>query len=299
MLVLASCTQSKRGVVAPHRHLRHYSGGSRTPEEVGGAWSSALRRESAGASRLAEVYKGSYWSSVLALARRVHARRTLVVSAGLGLVDSASVHASYSATFSAGSPDSVPGASTRAGRAQWWSLLGGRRALLGATSADEPLLVVLPNGYLDVVAEELLTVPRERLLIFASGCPARLAAHAGESLIELDSRMVRELGTNVAALAPATASHVLGASVGFSATSELRQRAAQLIPEGAAPLYPQRRRQTLDEVRAWLRSRLEGPDPPGSATSALRQFRGSGRAFEQKRFHKVFHDVVGESKGAR
>jgi len=150
-----------------------------------------------------------------------------------------------------------------------------------------------------VVAEDLLTVPKHRLLIFASACPSGLAAHAGDRFVELDSRMVRLLGTNVAALAPAAACHVLGGSNPFSATQPLRQRAALLLPPDAPPLYPRRERQTTEEVRTWLLARLEGPDAPRSATAALRQFRNSGRGFEQKRFHKVFQDIVAGQKGTQ
>lgn len=289
MLVLAACTQSKRGVVAPRRRLRQYTLDG-DASVVAKSWAAALRGPVAGTSPLTHLYKGGYWSAAVELLRSLPGAELAVVSAGLGLVPATAVHGPYSATFSSGHPDSVPGASDSAGRAKWWGLLGASERLRAKVRQASRVFVVLPNRYLDVVADDLLASDRGHVQVFASACPRPLAAALGRRLFQVKAPMIRQLGTNVSALAPKAATFVLEG--GRAENAELRRRFEQLEVEDEAALYPVRKKQTPQEVAEWLRSALATAEPPTSATAALRAFRASGRAFEQKRFHRLFREVV-------
>jgi len=275
--------------------LRSYRDAGASAREVCRAWQEGVAASTA--TRFArELYKGAYWAQVLALAEGLDARLG-IVDAGFGYdTDQAKVPC-YSATFSAGHADSVPGASTADGRRAWWQWLGGAEKLGSALVEAETIMVVLPERYLHVVSRDLLTCPADALTVFGTGCPPELAEHLGDRWIRLDARMVRSLGTNVSALAPAAALRGLSQIGAGGSIEALTQIVGNLITADAPPLYPKRQRQTPDQVEAWIRTSLEGSKPPMSASAALRRFRDQGLAFEQKRFHQLFR-VVLEDVGA-
>ena len=103
--------------------------------------------------------------------------------------------------------------------------------------------------------------------------------------------MVRRLGTNVGALAPSAANYLLARAGGTADLAGIHRLRADLSSAEEPPLYPVRARQSPAQVVAWLETALKGPEPPGSATAALRRFRDSGRAFEQKRFHRLYREA--------
>lgn len=291
MLVLAACTHSKRGSLLPERRLRAHTSGGAGASDIAKEWARAIHAHPGEAVPVEGLYKGAYWSAVRGLCNELSADRLLVVSAGLGLIDGSSSHAPYSATFGNGHDDSVPGAATADGRANWWRSLGGSDALRGATLEADQVVVVLPNRYLEVVADDLVAGDRGHVVVFAASAPARLREHFGRRLVPLNSKMVRRLGTNVGALAPSAANYILARAGGTTDLAGIHRLLRDLSPVEEPPLYPVRARQSPAQVVGWLETALRGPEPPGSATAALRRFRDSGRAFEQKRFHRLYREA--------
>ena len=291
MLVLAACTQSKRGSVLSERRLRAHTAGGGAASEIANEWTRALAGHPGEPLAIEGLYKGAYWSAVLGLCSELPAWRLAVVSAGLGLVAGSSAHAPYAATFGSGHDDSVPGGETAEGRANWWRSLGGSDALREAVLEADQVVVVLPNRYLDVVADDLIAGDRGQTVVFAASAPARLGARLGRRLVPLNSKMVRRLGTNVGALAPGAASYLLARAHGTADIAGIHRLLEDLSPVGEPPLYPVRARQSPPQVVAWLETVLRGPEPPASATAALRRFRDSGLAFEQKRFHRLYRET--------
>lgn len=295
MHVIAACTQSKRGPVQPGLRIEAY----RALADIGEArnqWRAAGRTAS-DRRPLRSLYKGAYWSHALGLARFLEADLH-VVSAGLGLANADDEFPPYAATFTPRLQDSVPGAATLEGRQRWWSLLDGSNHLRARLRVSELSIIVLPDSYLAVVAPDLLAADPSRLRVFAASAPPELIEHLGDSLISLDSRMVRPLRTNVGGLSPAAATHLLKEVGRPWDGRSLREAAATLVGPESPPLYPTRQRQTAHQVATWLREQLRSADRPSSATAALRRFRASGRAFEQKRFHRAFRDCVAELEGS-
>lgn len=268
----------------------------RVPYEVRESWTHALASGGHGLP-LSELYKGAYWFQATALARGLGAELA-VVSAGLGLVMAGQCRAPYSATFSPGHEDSVPEAGTADGRRRWWTALEGDAALQSVVAKAGLTIVVLPNRYLEVVTPDLLASRADQLLVFAATASSDLVAHLGPRLVRLESRMVRNLATNVGALAPAAARHLLIPTDAPWEPSRLQSAAKAMVSDAAPPLYPVRRRQTEDQVRNWLEALAATSALPASATAALRQFRDDGRAYEQKRFHRLYHAVVSDLAGA-
>lgn len=288
MYVLAACTQAKRG--KPHEALQLRSHPGADASAVFHSWHEAVAAASS-RGRAVDVYKGAYWRAVQVLSEQIEAS-VLVASAGMGLISQVEIIPVYSATFVAGDHDSIPEAGTMEGRRAWWEMLGGASAL-EALELDEPLVVVLPATYLRLVEPELTTLAErfgeDRVVVFgpASGARGPLAG----SWVSLDARMAWNLGTNVSALAPSVARHCLEATAGVLDHAAVRDAASSLVTDRKDPVYPKRARQTVDQVRAWLEAVLREQDAPTSASAALRRFRDSGRAFEQRAFHGVYHEV--------
>jgi hypothetical protein len=118
----------------------------------------------------------------------LHARAGFfVVSAGLGLVPASSSVPSYSLTIASGSADNVlRRVSPAPSPAQWWDAL--KRSSPFATSLADavgshrgPIMIALPGMYLELVGEELASLPsrtRSRFRVFtlnpASAIPEAL-----------------------------------------------------------------------------------------------------------------------------
>lgn len=296
MLVVASCTQSKRGSPRPAARLRSYRDSGVSVPQICRSWQEGVARSTA-VRVVRDLYKGAYWAQVIALSEGLGAR-VGVVSAGFGYITDQAKVPCYSATFSAGHPDSVPGASTADGRRAWWRLLGGDEGLSAALAESNTVVAVLPERYLDVVSPDLLAVPAERLIVFSTGCPPELAKHLEDRWIRLDARMVRSLGTNVSALAPTAALRALSRVEAQESIGAVAKVVETFVAADAPPLYPKRQRQTPDQVEAWIRRSIKATEPPTSASAALRRFRDEGLAFEQKRFHQLYRELL-EEIGAR
>lgn len=293
LIVLASCTQAKRGVRSELCAMRRYRDAG-TAATVVRSWRNATAKERE-RTRARHLYKGAYWKAVQSL-REQTGSTAYVVSAGFGLVHDEQELPTYSATFTPGHRDSVPGARTFQGRRAWWALLGGTTSLGALNLEHEALLVVLPDLYLRIVEKDLARLVTlfgpERVAIFGPQRRQPLHAALSKAWLGIESRMVRELGTNVSALAPAVAIHCAQAMGEEIDHEGCRAFLAQVVPDGAPGLYPKRRRCVEEEVRQWLLASLASNEPPSSATAALRAFRQQGFAFEQKRFHRLFHAVV-------
>lgn len=292
MLVIASCTQSKRGRLQDACRLGHYNAPGLTAEAVHREWTSGLARSDPPERPVLRLYKGAYWSAVVELVNHLGAELR-VTSAGFGLVDGRSSLPTYSATFSSGHADSVPGARAARERRNWWRLLDGPAQLIDSVErADGEVIAVLPKRYLRVTAPDLLRCPAQKLWVLGTSCPEDLRRHLGHRWLQLNGHMIRALQTNVSALIPAAALHIGRATrEGWSADAAGRF-ISDLASENLKPIYPSRRQQSSHRILAWVESALVAADPPMSASAALRRFRGQGFACEQKRFHRIYRQVL-------
>jgi hypothetical protein len=297
MLVVVACTDSKTLAPSPERQLRNYGGDSGDLVE---RWRAALHADG---PRIAakDLYKGGYWAAVRAAADVVGWSAVSIVSAGRGLVRPDDKVSAYSATFSAGHADSIPGAGDAAGSGTWWSRLGGEERLMALIEREKPdgLVCALPASYLR---------PLEPVLEKACGrfSPARIAilgqprsSSLKSFAVPVDARAVRRVGGaagQVAARVLAWAAQA-GTFDGAWDVRTIRVAVKELVHDGDPGLYPARVPMTDPEIRAWIGSCLDSPAPPTSASTALRSLRESGRACEEKRFRALFREVSGERAG--
>lgn len=307
MQVVAACTQSKRVAPGPATSMRTYVSGVTEADEqarIAERWRSAMGRPD-GQVPLEALYKGGYWHAVSRVRR--HARtgsRVHVMSAGAGLSAVDRRVQPYAATFNPRHDDSIPGAATREGRRTWWQLLGGDASLRALRGESGPVVFILPDSYLNVAGEDVCflhdQLPPGQCIVFGSRPTRSLAKRLKAGWVQLDARMTRVLRCNVSALAPSALLYCLeGLGEGAVFTVEhARRRLATACAEDTPALYPKRVRRTPEQVSEWLVEELGGGDAPGSATAALRRFRAQGFAFEQKRFHRLFHASRGGSGGS-
>jgi hypothetical protein len=263
-------------------------------------WRTALDVERAAATMPANrLYKGGYWAAVRD-AVIDHAVEGWIVSAGLGLAGFGERVPSYAATFTPGAPDSIPGADSLEGRRAWWNAIGGAERLQCVLDGLEgsPLLVALPSGYLEV-AQPVLEAQGPfdadgSIVVLGNTSNPSLAEAFGAAWIPLDLRLAHHVGGTAGQLTARTASYLLRYLHTPADLTPNKARALldQLPVEHLRPLYPKRQRCTEDEVRDWILDALASSDPPGSATAALRRFRDSGLAYEQKKFGRLFRRVA-------
>ncbi|MED5370933.1 MAG: hypothetical protein VX899_07980 [Myxococcota bacterium] len=294
LTLLLACTDSKRFPPAPG--LRMEANVAKPLLETRKAWKAALRG-SEPVSRAGKLYKGGYWTA--ATRARIDAAvpiKTLVVSAGLGLVDVQDWVPSYAATFTPGTPDSIPGAGNSGASRLWWSGLGAadrfKREVTG--QPDPRVIAALPTRYLDAAQPALADFVRvhghERLAVLGGVGGKSQFPEFEQSWVALDLRMVHKLGGTAGQLTARALRWVCDQldSPASANPDNLRRLLAPLVDPDAPPLYPKRKKRTPEEVEAWILRAWSQKTPPTSATAALRRFRAEGNAFEQKRFSSIY-----------
>ncbi len=302
VLILLACTDSKKFEPDPTLHLARYR--KRSFQDCLAAWRAALPLAPK-QCRAGQMYKGGYWRA--ATRARVNAAipsKTLVVSAGLGLVDVQEMVPSYAATFTPSLSDSIPDAGQQDVAERWWRGLGGEERFLReiAAMADPRIICALPEKYLDAVRATLVQFSQvhgaEKLVVLGSRSHAHRSTELGDSWVQLDARMSKhpEIGGAVGQLTARTLNWVLDkvASPSEVNPSHIRGLLEPLQKFDDQPLYPKRQKCSPADVHKWILDAMESADPPSSRSEALRRFRDAGFAFEQKRFGRVYQDVLEE-----
>ena len=249
------------------------------------------------------LYAGEHWDVARGIegSERDGSRASVwVSSAGYGLIPIDAEVRPYSATFSSGHQDSVPGG--RAGAADWWAALAAwpgpakaPRTLrdLAARQRGARFLVVLSPPYLSAaradIAAAASAAPDGAVSIISAG--SRSLGELQDLLLPADARLQAALGGTRQSLNARIAAHLVES--GADTHEGMRDHLASLLRrQPPVPVFD-RLPLTDAEVRGFIRARLRGD---GSATHSrlLRELRVSGRACEQGRFAALF----AEEKGA-
>ncbi len=168
---------------------------------------------------------------------------------------------------------------------------------IAAAFPRTPILVALSSDYLKAVADDLAEVMvrpyfRDHLSIVSCGtpqphaiwkhhllpCNASLAGSLGGALTSLNARVARRLF------------HSLGKE---ELTVETLTKLADSIDRTAGGSTPSRIPRSDNEVAHFIRAHL-AKFPSTSKTRLLQEFRGKGRACEQKRFGAIYARVRSE-----
>jgi hypothetical protein len=307
-IVVTSCTSRKRGP-APPLSLSDIS----HPADLSSLASRWLNLLGKATQRIAagDLYVGRSISESKWVAEKIGASM-YVVSAGLGLVDSATMVPNYDLTISSrGTPLSDTLRRHGLEGASWWSLLTnhpnteGSLAKMLSSRPNRVVFLALPASYLRMVSEDLAAVPEKaarRLRIFTSEVGKNaVPAHLRECVLPYDERLeslggydgtraefpqralrhfVEELAAHKLALADA---HVAVAA----ALEGLGRRTT-----------PIRQRRTDAQIAKILRQRWRAYG--GSSTRLHRYLRDDALvACEQSRFRALWREVRAEFDAGR
>jgi hypothetical protein len=305
-------TNRKHMPVPAHRRLREVV--DAPPRDRAQAWWARLHASGLERTVARELYAGQYWRAVLQLpeipAMKQRVLRPWVASAGYGLVGwEAPLHA-YSATFSAGSEDSVirtipPGASCSSLLQQWWSTLSElpgpvpgesrRVADLAVADPSAAIVVVASPSYVQAMEVDLCEA-RSRLchpgrLVVISNRAKLAGGSLSESLVAVDDRARTVVGGSMLALNAKVALALLGRlETGPLDTPTFRSIYANMTL-GAQPLpRPKRQPLTDDQVLAFIREEL-ATSPGIERTRLLRKLRDTDHACGQDRFRSLYQRV--------
>ena len=311
LVIVASCTHRKKGVVPEALRLSHHPPGLNCAARAD-SWRRALDSCDVEPLRAFDLYAGGFWSVARSLPPLAHSRgiaaRFVVASAGYGLISGDASIKPYSATFAGGEDSVVRRTANRDARAkqlrEWWSLLSswkgpsghrGPRSLrqIAKRAPASSLLVVASPIYVCAMADDLLEVAKtltrpESLVIVSSrsGFPPALLEHLVPSVAALQPC----LGGSLSSLHARTARHILQRAQLPLDAAALRTTYARLASHTERPAAQVRRPLGDGEVRAFIRSHLKASKQQ-SLTALLGIYRRSGFKCEQSRFRALFREV--------
>jgi hypothetical protein len=299
-LVITSCTNRKRKPITDGLHMSSIAEGALPV--VASAWGARLaqsrERHAAG-----EIYGGRSFQEASGAAKILDAR-LLVISAGLGLVDASAVVPAYGCTVLVGASDSVRARVQGAfSLPAWWVAL--REASPFAQplaklveGSDGPILVALPDRYLELLAPEVAALAAEtlaRVRIFTRAPLSRIALDLHAMVMPYDDRLdgpdsgIRGTRSDFASRALA---HFAGLNLAGSVTEDAASVIAA-IREWRMPDKVERIRHDDKTLLALMNDHWDAAG--GGSSRLLRVFRDDlGVACEQSRFAALARQVRGE-----
>jgi len=291
MLVFTSCSSTKK-ILAP-ASLRASGVRARTLGGFARDW--AARVEAAPVRHAAsEIYAGNAVVAAQAAADRLSAPLHFV-SAGMSVVGPRARIPSYDLTVASGGDAPYPIATGAARPREWWAALNsalGRRTPLAnvVRQHDSLVLVALPDSYLQMVQDELLTLSAKQLakLRLIATSNARIAPELQGQTIRFDQRFQTAAGAPRGAQASFVQRALLHLAGLLLDNPTKRTVGAQraLVDQSLQASTLARRRNGVrlsdSEVLRWLGE--QDPRSSQSRTALLKAFRGQGLACEQKKF---------------
>lgn len=244
-----------------------------------------------------ELYAGRSYRRIRAVSEQAGCR-LLVISAGLGLVDSSTEVPSYDLTLSPSATHSLDTKFvSRMVPSTWWEAVQkGPYAtpVVALGEGNGRVLVALTRPYAEMVGPSIASLPlfvRNRLRIFGSGLTQHLPSILHPQIIAYDGRLERVIaGTRLDAASRAMA-HFVGIVSNSPATTVEADQADvdAALSDIALPIAPFRKRAndaTLTRhIVRFVRSGL-------SATTALKRLRAEAHiACEERRFRRLYDEV--------
>lgn len=290
LAIVVGCTNRKSAPVPAELAIRSLDAGY--TEARAAQW---VERVGAATERvpLSELYMGEAWQQAKALlcdaGEKGYDAELYIVSAGLGIRHVTSLGPAYSATFSRGHADSV--AADGVGAVQWWRWMRTQPDSHTPESAcRESMLVVASDSYGQVIAEEI-----DR---WGTQCDDLLVVGGSDGQssqvprLPADRALRKQLGGTTSSLTIRMARRWLELSSGKRITEDGVRTAWQEWARISRHVEVYDRiTMSDDEVRMFL-DEVISTEPAISATRALRKLRDSGRACEQRRFHRLHNEMV-------
>ncbi len=310
--VITTCTLRKSRPIHARLRVRDVRAGSIAARAAD--WRRRLTSVQAPELSAIELYAGEHWSIVRSLPESAAAKglrvNVWVCSAGYGLIRGTTMVRPYGATFALGQPDSV--ASDLPQTKEWWAAIcrlskeqGAPRTVTELVEAAPrtPLIVALSSAYLNAMHDDLVGAARVLgrkgdLLSIVSAGADRVSPELKSRMLPANARLQGVVGGARQALNARILAHLVqdSRSLDFS-TLRLRARLTRLLATAPSiPVYD--RAEATDEgIRTFIRHALR-TNPASRPTPLLRSLRDSGRACEQSRFGRLFHEVWKENHGS-
>jgi hypothetical protein len=292
IVLVVSCSNRKSIEPPNGLRLRSVSGHA---DQRAAEWRRRLRTTDAPSVPAYELYVGEHWRVVCAAyksALKFSSRAELwVISAGHGLIGSASSVKSYSATFSDGSPDSVwrgpEDGPRRAGLQEWWVALPHEATLGELLRRDGAIVVAAGAAYATALDADLRTAAEadgslERISLISAG------SQMGSIRLPADGRLRDAVGGTDNGLN----ARVLAFLTAAAPEHGFRRSKMAAILERVAAASPATKRivgtpSTDDQIIEQMKL-IRRHDPAISRSRALTALRQSGVACEQSRFASLW-----------
>lgn len=307
--LVVTCAKAKRGRIPARLRLRSVR--QRQVDVAADTWADRLR-EAPGPTVLAsELYRGDHWkaaSDAAAVATGIGGR-AWVCSAGYGLIPFDAPVRPYSATFTAGDPDSVSrlvASDAEDVNAVWWAAIAKwegpaagtarRLADVASQAASDLLVVTVSEPYLRALTPDLLAARErlsspQRLLVLCGGAPQDHPL--ADNLVRWDSRVQIVDGALASMNARVVRRLLQDVQPRRLTLTTARERIAAWATTAPSRSRPERQRVSDSEVREFIRDRIAAS--PALSPSALhREFRDSGLACERLRFLSLLRAISEE-----
>jgi hypothetical protein len=304
--LVVTCTNRK--CAAPISALKARNLRGRSINSRRNSWALKLTAEQDDAKPAAEVYKGDHWSVVrsIGLIKSPTKINVWIASAGYGLISPASKIVPYAATLSPRHEDSV--AKNSEERRAWWAgmieappispaKLPKSLQEVARKFPSSPLVVAASSEYIDAMTDDILGAqgrlddPSLLSILCRKGAAppelregsitlrADLSTVLGGALTSLNARVLRWL--------------VVQESEKLTAQA-ISRLLAGLACQSKARVIPKRTKLTDDEVKQQIYDAIETASRV-SKTALLKTVRESGLAVEQRRFARIYNEVLVEA----
>lgn len=209
--LITSCTKGKHSQCGSMPELSIRSG--QTPEEAMSSWAATIKRsQSASPVPALSLYAGNHWSTAKEILRTTENLELWVISAGLGFLNSRDLVDAYEATF-----HDLPFS-----HRQWWRELTNTFGKERTAKSIETLMAARPfDDYVIAASPVYIEATEDDILAGASKLNNHIAqltvVTSGEYsgllesyLIRSESRMMRQLSSNMICLNIKLAQYIIG-----------------------------------------------------------------------------------------
>lgn len=249
-----------------------------------------------------DLYAGVQWSNILK-AKKILSKKfdtkLLIMSAGLGLIDSRKRIPSYSSTFAKGNIDSVNSINKQTSKSEqfWWNKIN--QFDLNTLEKDAYIFLVLSKNYIEAsktTVEKIIEIYKERVFIISSSNDANIKNLYKENLLPFNSKFNQiNKGTFISINQRAfswLSSEIISSDLEIN-KSTLDKRISQHLADIQIHDKFEKIKLTDNELLEYIKNQILNLTI-SSATKGIKELRKDGYACEQKRYQNHFKIIKEE-----